>query len=91
LIDISDIARRLLGPENSILSTSSQLRWGTHGSLAVEIAGPKMGSWFDHETQEGGGPLQLLLRKGGMIKLNREFGFKVEQECVASKAYRRDL
>jgi putative DNA primase/helicase len=61
-----EIARRLLGQPNERLSTRDQLRFGTNGSLAVEIAGPKHGEWFDHEGQVGGGPWQLLTIKGGM-------------------------
>jgi hypothetical protein len=61
-----EIARRLLGHPNERLSTRDQLRFGTNGSIAVEIAGPKHGGWFDHEGQVGGGPWQLLTIKGGM-------------------------
>ena len=49
------IAGALLGEPNKHLSTKHQLRFGTHGSLAVEIEGRKAGSWFDHESSVGGG------------------------------------
>jgi putative DNA primase/helicase len=63
---IENIARRLLGEPNHHLSTRAQLRFGSNGSVAVEIAGPKRGQWYDHEGAEGGGPWELLTIKGGM-------------------------
>jgi putative DNA primase/helicase len=54
------IARRLLGDPNPHLSTKTELRFGTHGSMAVVIAGPKRGTWYDHEAGEGGGVLDLV-------------------------------
>jgi putative DNA primase/helicase len=57
------IARALLGEPNQHLSTKSQLRFGTHGSVAVEIKGRKAGTWFDHEAGTGGGLLDLVIRE----------------------------
>jgi hypothetical protein len=64
---IERIARRLLGEPNAKLSTGVQLRFGTHGSVAVEIGGADRGKWFDHEHDVGGGPLDLLRLKGGVV------------------------
>ena len=36
-------------------------RWGAKGSLALEMSGPKRGTWFDHEAAKGGGPLDLIM------------------------------
>jgi hypothetical protein len=63
---IGDIARRLLGTPNAKLSTKAQLRFGTNGSIAVEIGGAKAGTWFDHENEIGGGAWELLCIKGNM-------------------------
>ena len=63
---VADIARRLLGEPNRALSTSSQLRYGTHGSLAIEIAGEKRGEWYDHENKVGGGVIDLVRRHRGL-------------------------
>jgi hypothetical protein len=49
---IEPIARRLLGTPNEELSTRGQLRFGTNGSVAVDIAGPKQGAWFDFEPPQ---------------------------------------
>jgi putative DNA primase/helicase len=65
-IHIEAVARKLLGEPNPHLSTKSQLRFGTHGSLAVDIAGEKRGTWYDHETSEGGGVLDLVRAKKGL-------------------------
>jgi hypothetical protein len=63
---IGDLAERILGPPNKKQSTRSQLRFGTNGSVAVEIAGPNAGTWFDHEIGKGGGWRELLRIKGGI-------------------------
>src|SRR3954471_177694 len=59
----ADVARELLGTPNAALSTNKQLRFGTKGSLAVEINGPKCGRWYDHENGEGGDALELVMRQ----------------------------
>ena len=41
-------------------------RWGRKGSLAVVIAGPGAGMWFDHEAGEGGGLVDLVGRVRGL-------------------------
>ena len=62
---IADLARHLLGEPNRSLSTRTQLRFGNKGSLAVEIAGPKKGRWYDHEESVGGDGLELVRRHAG--------------------------
>jgi len=57
---IGDAARILLGQPNAKLSKKDQLRFGTHGSVAVNIAGPNRGTWYDHESKVGGGLLDLI-------------------------------
>ena len=69
--------------------TKSQLRFGTHGSLAVEIDGEKRGTWFDHETKEGGGVLDLLRVKAGLsngeaLDRLRDIGIDVGKPEAAS-------
>jgi hypothetical protein len=54
---IESVARRLLGEPNATLSTREELRWGSKGSLAVDI---KRGRWYNHETKEGGGCLDFI-------------------------------
>ena len=46
---IADLARDLLGVPNRSLSSPKQLRFGNHGSVAVELEAEKAGLWFDHE------------------------------------------
>jgi hypothetical protein len=83
---IRDIARRLLGEPNPRLSTRVQLRFGTNGSVAVEIAGAKAATWFDHESEIGGCVWDLLRIKGGMEKsaaarwLREKFGIEIEEK-----------
>ena len=54
------VARDLLGEPNNELSTDDDLRFGARGSLAVNV---KAGTYFDHEAGEGGGVLDLVMRR----------------------------
>jgi putative DNA primase/helicase len=58
----SHIAIALLGEPNPALCSGRELRFGNRGSLAVAIAGPKAGLWFDHENGEGGDLFDLVRR-----------------------------
>jgi putative DNA primase/helicase len=57
---IEPVARHLLGEPNHKLSNGKQLRFGSQGSVAVEIGGDKKGTWYDHERGKGGGTLDLI-------------------------------
>jgi len=54
------VARRLLGEPNRALSSQTEWRYGSRGSLAIDLA---KGVWFDHEHQTGGGVLALIQRQ----------------------------
>lgn len=56
------VARYLLGEPNQKLSSATELRFGTHGSLSVDLI---KGTWFDHEAGIGGGCLDLIRREKG--------------------------
>jgi hypothetical protein len=47
-------ARELLREPKRELSTPTQLRFGPHGSIAVELESEDAGRWFDHEHGIGG-------------------------------------
>ena len=55
------VARALLGEPNAKLSNASDIRFGTHGSVSVDL---NKGTWFDHENEIGGGVLDLIVRHG---------------------------
>jgi hypothetical protein len=55
------VAKAIWGDPNTRLSTRHELRWGTNGSKSVDI---RKGVWRDHETDEGGGVLDLLRING---------------------------
>jgi hypothetical protein len=75
------VAKRLLGDPNPHLSSATELRFGSHGSLSVDLV---QGVWSDHEAKEGGGVLDLLKRelklegKAAIEWLNREVGGEFE-------------
>ena len=56
------VARELLGEPNKALSSKTELRYGSHGSLSINL--PK-GTWYDHEEDQGGGVLDLITRQTG--------------------------
>ena len=51
------VARHLLGEPNKEFSERTELRYGTRGSLAIDL---KHGRWYDHEAASGGGVLDLV-------------------------------
>src|SRR5262249_24395710 len=61
----AELAVALLGEPNRAMSTRRELRFGRHGSLAVTIAGLKVGLWFDHEAGAGVDMLALIMRERG--------------------------
>ncbi|WP_413813606.1 toprim domain-containing protein, partial [Mesorhizobium sp. Root157] len=63
---IDDLARLLLGEPNGGLSKVTQLRFGSKGSIAVEIGGAKKGRWYDYEEGSGGDGLELVRREKGL-------------------------
>ena len=56
---IKEIALDLLGEPNKKLSTDKELRFGTYGSMSVDI---EKGTFFSHEDNEGGGTIDLVKR-----------------------------
>jgi putative DNA primase/helicase len=57
---LNDVARHFFGTPNRALSKGSEMRYGSRGSLSVDI---KKGVWRDFETGEGGGVLDLVMRE----------------------------
>lgn len=64
---IGTVAKALLGEPNVKLSSKSELRWGNHGSLSVDLA---KGTWFDHECDQGGGVIDLIKRDNPLADIN---------------------
>ena len=62
---IEPVATRLLGEPNRKLSSKTELRFGGRGSLSVDLG---TGVFFDHESGEGGGTLDLIAREKGLDK-----------------------
>jgi putative DNA primase/helicase len=89
---IERVARRLYGEPNKTLSTASELRFGSHGSLAVKIVGSKRGTWYDHENQIGGGVIDMLAEKGVAAAdvadwFRRELGIDISdggKQCIVA-------
>lgn len=56
---MADMASALTGT-NPTSRARDELRFRRKGSLAVRVAGPRRGSWYDHEAGCGGNPLGLI-------------------------------
>jgi RecA-family ATPase len=56
----SDVAGRLFGPPNNRLSSKTELRFGTNGSMSIDL---EAGAYYDHEAKAGGGILALIQRE----------------------------
>jgi RecA-family ATPase len=65
---IGPVALELLGEPNRAMSSKTELRFGTRGSLSVDL---KKGTWYDHEVGEGGGALDLITRETGRKEQER--------------------
>lgn len=62
------VAIEVLGEPNKTLSTKAELRWGSRGSLCVNLI---KGTWYDHENGDaGGGVLDFLRDKRKLDKTN---------------------
>jgi hypothetical protein len=57
---IEPVARELLGEPNPDLSKGGELRFGSRGSLSVNL---EKGTWYDFETETGGGVVDLVARE----------------------------
>ena len=59
---MEDVARLLLGQPNKSLSSRTELRFGNHGSLSVDLT---KGIYHDFSEAKGGGVLDLIARETG--------------------------
>jgi hypothetical protein len=60
---IEPVARALLGEPNRHQSRGNALRYGTNGSMSIDL---EKGTWFSHEEGKGGGVLDLINRFKGL-------------------------
>lgn len=76
------VAREILGEPNTALSSKRELRWGTRGSVSVDL---EKGVWWDHEAGEGGGVLDMLARWENIREAREAFEW-MEQKGIREKA-----
>jgi putative DNA primase/helicase len=57
---LNDVARHFYGTPNRKLSKGGEMRYNERGSLSIDL---KKGTWYDFETGEGGGTLDLVIRE----------------------------
>ena len=84
---IETVALRLLGEPTSKRGT--EWRYGNHGSLSIDT---KRGLWFDHESNEGGGLVDLVERHYGTTIasvadiLETDFGIPKQSQTALTPA-----
>lgn len=86
-----EVTRALLGEPNTALSSAAELRFGSRGSLSIDL---ERAIWHDHESGAGGGLLDLIARQtghedGAAFEWLREHGFAPER--VPSTGERRKI
>ncbi|OJW53855.1 MAG: hypothetical protein BGO67_07110 [Alphaproteobacteria bacterium 41-28] len=87
------LATNLFGEPNKSMSTKSSLRFGSKGSLLVNIAGPKEGKWHDFESGERGNIFKLIEReknlsfKEAVSYLADVLNVKTDSKVIPLKAF----
>jgi len=76
-----EIARKLLGDPNPNLTTPDEWRYGSRGSLSIDL---HRGIWHDHEQNTGGGMLDLICRERGGNRAEAAEWMKAEGLMAAS-------
>lgn len=76
------VARKLFGEPNKQLSSKTELRFGNHGSMSVDLG---KGTFYDHSEGQGGGVLWAIEKvegRGGAqaVEWMRAHGFDVEDD-----------
>src|SRR5690625_2280409 len=79
---IEPVARLLRGEPNTKMSKPDDLRFGTHGSLSVKVS---TGQWHDHESNTGGGVLDLIQHLGAAGGRAEAHTWLVQQGLVENK------
>ncbi len=67
-IDAETLAKDLFGTMtlNTAMSNSEQLRFGTKGSLCINLKGVREGTWMNYESGKGGNLVQLVQNEKGL-------------------------
>jgi hypothetical protein len=76
---MGQVAHRLLGEPTSKHQGGREWRYGTHGSLSIDL---RKGAYYDHEAEQGGGVLDLIVRetngdRNEAVKWLHDNGFRV--------------
>ncbi|HAU0908711.1 TPA: conjugative transfer relaxase/helicase TraI [Legionella pneumophila] len=81
------VMESLLGQPNQALSSKTEYRYGTHGSLSLCLSGEKRGIWHNFETKEKGNMLHLIQKTLNLnFKESLEYAAKLTgddlKECI---------
>lgn len=76
---IEEVSLALLGEPKA--KKGSEWRWGSHGSMVVDV---EKGTYYDHESKEGGGPLDLIIRETSAATIKAAISW-LEQQGIKPK------
>lgn len=90
---IRPVALALLGEPNRAQSSATELRFGSRGSMSVDL---QRGVWHDHEAGNGGGVLDLVARETGRangeaVDWLREQGFLADMAAEPERPGQRRI
>lgn len=82
------VAAQLCGEPNKQLSSQKELRFGTQGSLSVDL---EKGTFYDHQEATGGGVIDLVAKFTGRsgsdaVEWMRENGYYIEDNRAPAPA-----
>lgn len=80
------VALELLGDPNS--KGGNRWRWGSKGSLSADV---DAGTWYDHESSEGGGVLALIERETGITGSAGQIGWLADRGLVEARDTRKSV
>ena len=80
------VAVELCGAINKQLSSQKELRFGSHGSVSVDL---EKGTFYDHQEANGGGVLDLIAKYTGSsgaaaVQWMRDRGYDIEDRGMPS-------
>jgi hypothetical protein len=70
------VARHFFGEPNRRLSKRGELRFGSNGSKSIDL---QKGVYFDHENNQGGDALDLIMRELSIGERHEAYGWAERQ------------
>lgn len=86
-MDVKTVVQSLLGEPNKKLSNAQNWRYGSKGSLSVNVSGDKCGRFYNFETGEKGGMIRLVMTELGV---DFKGALKIAEGMLSTKSIAQD-